>query len=124
LFPILPLLTQLLHSSWTTVLLAAELCFVGLTFALLFRTRDLEIGDATIAIDAGRQQQVYGHEEIYEIVLLRRGGVALRTTASVRYVQVRAGDHQAAAEDLLAFARRHEIPVQDRRPRPHSRELD
>lgn len=121
LFPLMPLLLAVIHPSWTSYLFACELCFVVFTFWMLWRPRELEVGDTAIRIDRHRWQQLFSHEDIYEITFTRNHGIHLRLDSRTRYIRVTALDYERAIQAMYNFAWRHAIPVHDKRPRPGMR---
>lgn len=117
LFPLMPLLLQIISPAYTPWLYAAEVIFVVLTFWMLFRAREMEIGYDNIRIDSGNWAQLFSHEQILEIVLLKNDSVQIRMSGRNRYVRVLRGDYEAAVRSLQTFTWRHAIPFSDKRSR-------
>jgi hypothetical protein len=117
LYPLMPLLLVVLHPTWTSYLYALGIFFIGFTFWMLFRTRELEVTDEAIRIDRGALEQQLSHEEIYEIFLTRGNSVQIRFDGRIRYIRITDRDYEPAIHALHQFAWRHAIPFTDKRPR-------
>jgi hypothetical protein len=117
LFPVMPLLLQVLHPRWTQALFLLESAFLLFAFWMMFRERELEIGDQEIRIDRGMWMQRIAHEKVYEIVRIRHNVIHLRMEGGRRVLRVAANHAEAAVGDLQRFARQHAIPLVDRRTR-------
>lgn len=116
LFPLMPLLMQMIRPAFAPLLYAAEALFVICTFWALFRTRELEIGYDSIRIDSGNWAQLFSHEQILEIVLQKNNSIQIRISGRNRYVRVMQSDYEAAVHGLQMFTWRHAIPFSDKRP--------
>ncbi|TCP52369.1 hypothetical protein EV586_11146 [Tumebacillus sp. BK434] len=117
LFPLIPLLLQWMRPGNAWVFVAVVAVYVLFTFRVLFQIRELEVGEEEIRIDRGRWQQVFSHEQIYEIFLTKNNVVQLRVGEHNRYLRVYAADYWEAMSALQRFAWRHAIPLTDKRPR-------
>lgn len=116
LFPLVPLLIEWLRPKWAPLVLAGVALYVGYTFWMLFRLRDLEILEAEIRIDSGRWQQVLSPADIAEISLVKHQGMQFRIGEQNRMIRLLASDYREAVTALEQFARRHAIPLTDKRP--------
>ena len=117
LFPVMPLLLQMLHPRWTQELFLLESAFILFAFWMMFRERELEIGEESIRIDRGIWMQRIAHEKVFEIVRMRHNVIQIRMEGGRRVLRVAADQAEAAMSDLHRFARQHAIPLLDRRKR-------
>ena len=115
LFPVMPMLVQMIHPRWTQVLFLVESAFVLFAFWMMFRERELEIESETIRIDRGFWMQRISHEKMYEIVLVRQNVIHLRMDGGRRVLRVAVEQAEDAVAELERFAWRHAIPLVDRR---------
>lgn len=116
LFPLMPLLLQIIRPAFAPLLYAVEAVFVVFTCWALFRTREMEIGYENIRIDSSNWAQIFSHEQILEIVLMKNNSIQIRMSGRHRYVRVMRGDYEAAVHALQMFTWRHAIPFSDKRP--------
>lgn len=117
LFPVMPLLLQMIHPRWTQALFLLESAFLLFAFWMMFRERELEIGDEVIRIDRGIWMQRITHEQVYEIVRVRHNVIHMRKEGGRRVLRVASEQAEAAMGELILFAQRHAIPLVDRRTR-------
>lgn len=119
--PLIPLLLQLLHPSWTLALLGGVGAFLAFLAISLFSQREFEVAIEYIRIDSGPRAQMIFHAEIEEILLNKGNYVEFRLEGRRRRVRLAPEDCTSAAAALTAFARRHAIPLSDSRRKKEDR---
>jgi hypothetical protein len=117
LFPLIPMTLAIIQPAWTFNLIVLIAFFLVLMFRTVLRTREFTVGEDTLRIDRGRLAQRYSHEEIYEFFLVKNNALVIRLEQRNRILRLHIDDYDAALRALEEFARRHAIPLTDRRPR-------